>query len=71
MAKITITIEDLPNGKVKVVADPSFETMASMIVSGENMTSAHGYAMTCIKAVRQESKSKDPQTIIQLPRLVK
>jgi hypothetical protein len=69
MAKVTITIEDTPNGKVKIVAEPSFETMANMIVSGETMTSAHGYAMTCIKAVRQESKNADPTTLIKLPRL--
>jgi hypothetical protein len=68
MAKITITIEDTPQGKVKVVADPTFETMAKMIASGNPVTSAHGYALTMIRAVREESKRQEPTSIL-IPRV--
>lgn len=60
MAKITITIEDTPNDKVKVVANPTFETMAKMTNSGEDMTSAHGYAMLVLRTIREESKKQGP-----------
>lgn len=69
MAKITITIEDTAQNKVKVVCNPTFETMAKMVVSGgEDVTSAHGYAIKCINAVREESKLADP-TKIWLPKV--
>jgi hypothetical protein len=68
MAKIVITIEDKPNDKVKVVSEPSFETIAKMTVSGEEMTSAHGYAIRCINAVMAESKAQNPGMII-LPKV--
>lgn len=69
MAKITITIEDSENDKVKITASPTFETMAMMVNSGEQMTSAHGYALAMINAARRESKSKDPETKIWLPKV--
>lgn len=64
MAKITLTIEDLPGNKVKVVSDPNFETMMKMHVSGTPLTSAHGYALTAINAIRGESKKRAPTGII-------
>lgn len=69
MAKITITIEDIPGGKVKVVSTPSFETMAKMIQSGEDMSDAHGYALKCINTIREVSKSANPSNIIQIPKV--
>ena len=69
MARIVITIEDSPNGKVKIVSNPTFETMALMLNSGEEMTSAHGYALAMINTVRRESKSNDPVTKIWMPKV--
>ena len=64
MAKIKITIEDKLNGGVSVVATPSFETMAKMVVSGSKTTSAHGYAITMIRAVQKASKQNKSQILI-------
>ncbi len=65
--KITITIEDTPGNKVKVVATPTFETIMKMIVSGEDTTSAMGYALKCINTIREESQRQGPTKIL-IPR---
>ena len=67
MAKVTITIEDLPGSKVKIVAEPSFEMLAKMDVSGNALTSAQGYAMYAMKKIREASKQMGP-TQIFIPR---
>lgn len=72
MARIVITIEDTATGGVKIVADPTFETMAKMMASGSSdHTSAHGYAMNMIKAARDLSKSNEPQMKIWMPKVQK
>ena len=69
MALVTITVEDSPNGKVKVVADPSFETMAKMEISGHGLSSAHGYALVAINAIRKMSKEQSNDLIVSLPKI--
>lgn len=69
LMKIVITIEDQPGDKVKITSIPTFETMAKMINSGEESTSAMGYAMQMVNVARKESKSKDPETKIWLPKV--
>lgn len=69
MAKITITIEDLPNGSVKVEATPNFETMMKLDISGNSLTSAHGYALFVLNQVRKKSKEFNPNNLIQIPRI--
>lgn len=68
MAKVTITFEDSPNDKVKVVSDPSFETMAKIEISGNGLSSSHGYALTAINAIREASK-KEGSLIVGLPKI--
>ena len=68
MAKVVIEIEDKPDGNVKVTCTPTFETMMKMHVSGETLTSAHGYAFQALNAIRKESKSQNPSRIL-IPRL--
>lgn len=68
MAKVTIEIEDRPDGMVKITATPNFETMMAMDASGEKLTSAHGLALWMLNRTREESKRKEP-TLIHLPRL--
>lgn len=70
MAKVTITIEDIEGGKVKVKSDPTFETFMKKQVSGERLTSADGYAMSALNHIR--AKSKEQQGIIKVgvPRIV-
>jgi hypothetical protein len=68
MAKIVITIEDAPDGRVKMVSDPSFETMMKMDLSGEKMTPAIGYAFCAINAIRKASKKIGP-LVREVPKL--
>lgn len=69
MAKITITIEDVGD-KVRVVSDPTFETMMMRHVSGNPFTAAHGYAFKALNAIREESRSRAPIGIY-IPKLGK
>jgi len=69
MAEITIKIKDLPSGGVEVKADPSFETMAKMVDSGHELTSAHGYCMAALNVIKELSKRKDDNMIVKIPRL--
>lgn len=69
MARIEIVIEDKPGNKVSVTATPNFETMCKIDLSGNQLTSAHGYAMLMLRAVRQEAKKNDPRTKIYIPRI--
>lgn len=69
MALVKITLEDLPGGKVKVVAEPNFETLIRVDVSGNKLTAAQGYAVGMLNYVRAESKKNDPRSLIQIPRL--
>lgn len=67
MAKITLTVEDLPNGKVEVRMEPSFETLMKMDISGHKLTSAHGYAMRMALEARKVSKEQGNGNIIKIP----
>lgn len=63
MAKITLTIEDKPDDKVKVVVNPSMETIFKMIESGENLTSAYGYAVRAVNSIKEASDENGPNKI--------
>lgn len=67
MAKILIEIEDLPDNKVRVVATPNFDTMMRIVASGNEITSAHGYALAAMRAIRE--CSKDKTITLQVPRV--
>jgi hypothetical protein len=69
MAKAIITIEDLPNGKVKVETNPSFEVLMKMDESGNGLTCAHGYLFSVINHIQRISKQNGP-IIRQIPRLI-
>lgn len=43
--KLTITLEDLPNGDVFISSDPSLADLCDRARTPEKMTSAEGYAM--------------------------
>lgn len=60
MAKCTITIEDTHNGRVKVTADPTFEMLMAMDISGSKLTAAHGYLFAALNRIQEVSKSNDP-----------
>lgn len=70
MARITITVEDLAEGKVSIKSDPTFETMAKMVNAGHEISSAHGYALRMLREARALSKEIGPLKIL-LPGLGK
>jgi hypothetical protein len=72
--KITIDLEDVHGGGVKVVSTPSFETMAKAINSGESADGAMGYALLCINAIRKASKQADLEKrgiTVEIPKVLK
>lgn len=69
MAEITIKLKDLSSGGVEVIATPSFETMMKMHASGEDLTSAHAYALYAVRCIREEAKNKSSTTLIQVPKI--
>lgn len=70
MAKITITFEDAPEGKVRVQSTPTFETMAQMDLSGEHLTAAMGYAIHALNAIRKAAKDQaQSQLNIYIPKI--
>jgi hypothetical protein len=69
MAKVTISIEDLPNGKVRAVSTPSFEQLIKGEIAGSDLTSAQGYALKAMNAIREVSKSNEPTNKILIPKI--
>lgn len=69
MAKVTITIEDI-GGNVKVVMNPSAETMLKKIASHgkESLTAAEAYALAGVNRMRDLSKSAG-RIITPVPRI--
>lgn len=69
MAKIVFTLEDKPDGGVKVELEPTAETLLRKIAShGPNsLTSAEGYAMFLVNRLREEGKRKNPTIIVAVP----
>jgi hypothetical protein len=63
MAKVTITIEDRPDGRVSIKAQPNFETLMQKDMSGATWTSAEGMAVFILNRVFQHSKQKAPSKI--------
>ena len=59
--KIQITLEDRPNGQVKVVFSPSLADMVrgAMGSKREGLSPAQSYAMVMANAVKEASKKLD------------
>lgn len=68
MANVIITIEDTPEGKVKITCVPSFEQMIKQDMSGDDFTAAQGYALLMLNEARKESKNQNPLRIV-VPRV--
>jgi hypothetical protein len=70
MAKVTFTLEDMPNGTVKTVLTPSGETLLSKVAShgAESLTAAEGYAMFLVNQLRVASKAQTSRIIVPMPR---
>lgn len=68
MSKVIITVEDIDGDKVRITSSPNFETMMKMDMSGERLTSAHGYAFAILTYARKLSKQASP-IIREIPRI--
>lgn len=69
MARITITLEDLGNGGVKVISNPNFETIMKLHLSGHDLTAAHGYALAALNQIRMKAKEQTNEMKVFIPRL--
>jgi hypothetical protein len=69
MAKITITVEDIANDKVQIVATPGFAEMMGLEINGSGLTPAHGYALRMLNEAMKLSRSQDPTNLIQIPKI--
>ncbi len=71
MAKIVITIEDSPDGKVKIVSNPTAAHCAYEVNTyRENAKGSYKFALTALKAIvdiNKESKGKQKKTVIWTP----
>lgn len=68
MSKLVITIEDVPGGGVKIMSQPSNETLLMKINSGDGVTAAEAYALRAMRAIREDAKSQG-QLIAPVPRI--
>jgi hypothetical protein len=69
MAKITITVEDLPNGKVKIEAKPNYLEIMAKDISGNHLTAADGYALAMLNRAREVSRQNGPTNLVKIPRI--
>lgn len=69
MAKVTITIEDMPNGKIQIISTPNFMQMVKLTENGIGLTDAEGYAVALLNHARKISKSQTPDNKIYIPRI--
>lgn len=69
MAKVIITVEDRPNGLVSVRAEPNFEQMIKSKISGREVTSAEGYAMSALLHIRASAKQQKSTLGLTLPKI--
>lgn len=60
MPKAIITIEDQPNGKVKIAATPNFTEIVKMDLSGHALTPALTYALKMLNAALEMSRENNP-----------
>jgi hypothetical protein len=71
LAKVTVTIEDAPNGRVKIVSTPDFDSMCKMENSGNSLTQAESYAFRCLYAIYQFAKEDQAtgSNVIKIPKV--
>ena len=69
MAKVVITIEDKDNGNVSVKANPDFDTLMKMDMSGSGWTGSQGIAFACLGWLWRALKSPEANNIVKIPRL--
>ena len=71
MAKVTITVEDKPNGHVKITVDPPVANLMQMVANRNvQLTAAEGYVLFAVRQMREESNNRKTQgLIVRIPRI--
>jgi hypothetical protein len=67
MARVTITIEDLPAGKISVRAEPNLATIAKMRIDQE-LTPAEQTAVMALREIQRafkEAAAEDKRTFLE------
>lgn len=70
MARVVIVLEDMPNGKVKIISNPEAEEIAQIIKSGNKTTPAQDYALlvrTLLLRITKKMNAKDAANQIVKP----
>jgi hypothetical protein len=63
MARVTITIEDLLHGVMRVTASPSAESLIKALKGGHKLSKAEKTAFTCLDIIWRMSKMDGPDKI--------
>lgn len=63
LSRVVITIEDLPDGRCAIAADPTWQTLRDKHASGHGLTAAEGYAFRAFRAVHEESRKEEKKLI--------
>lgn len=71
MAKVIITLEDNLDKGVAVKAEPNFETMMKKVNSGNNLSSAEGYAISALVHIRNKAKEQEGLMKVGIPKVIK
>lgn len=73
MARITLTVEDGPNGTVKIESTPNYAEIIQNEIAGNVMTSAHTYALAMMNRAREVSKlandKRNDKPLIEIPKV--
>lgn len=67
MPKVTITLEDIHGGAVKVTVEPNMKSLIEKIHSGRDISPAEGYAFRAVRSVHQDSRSQAKKLGLVIP----
>lgn len=67
MSKVTITLQDVGQGKVKVVVDPTCHTLAQKDLSGHGITLAEGLALFAANRILEQMKLENRNSRLIIP----
>lgn len=59
MSTVTITIKDLPGGKVQVKAEPNLATLAKLRISQDDFSQAEQVAIMALREIHRQFKKAE------------
>ena len=69
MAKVVITLEDLPQGGVKITSEPLAGLLMQKVATDHDISPAEGYAVQALNEIRKVSKKQGNKFGLLLPRV--